>query len=118
MMTYVTTLSRQTSSDEPKASAALQDCYSTFDDAVDQMQRSIKEMKWLKTGEQLRFQMSNVQTWMSAALTNEETCTDGFEEVLDGPIKTGVCSRALRVKKFTSNGLALVNNFVQQELGV
>ncbi|XP_028949379.1 pectinesterase inhibitor 10-like [Malus domestica] len=28
-----------------------------------------------------RFQMSNVQMWMSTALTNEETWTDGFDVV-------------------------------------
>ncbi|KAL5721883.1 hypothetical protein ACHQM5_005469 [Ranunculus cassubicifolius] len=117
MVTYVVNLSRQTNSAEPKAAAALKDCYSVFDDAVDQMQRSIKEMKYLSSGEQLRFQMSNVQTWMSAALTNEETCTDGFEEVMDGPIKADVIGKAGDVKKFTSNGLALVNNFVQQAVG-
>ncbi|PIA63837.1 hypothetical protein AQUCO_00201280v1 [Aquilegia coerulea] len=122
MLTHVSSLSRQTNSGgaaaEPKTIAALHDCYETFDDAVDQMQRSIKEMSHLGTGEKLSFHMSNVQTWMSAALTNEETCTDGFDEVLDGPMKLDVCSRATKVKKFTSNGLALVNSFVAQQIGV
>ncbi|KAJ4829360.1 hypothetical protein Tsubulata_024241 [Turnera subulata] len=55
--------------------------------------------------------MSNVQTWMSAALTDEETCTDGFEDVEDGSVKAEVCNRAAVVKKFTSNALALVNTY-------
>ncbi|KAF9625257.1 hypothetical protein IFM89_020843 [Coptis chinensis] len=119
MMSHITTLSRQTNGGgaEARAAAALHDCYSTFDDAVDQMQRSINEMKHFGTGEKFKFQMSNVQTWMSAALTNEETCTDGFDVVFDGPMKSDVCNRASNVKKFTSNGLALVNNFVTQEGG-
>lgn len=62
-------------------------------------------------GERFRFQMSNVQTWMSAALTEEETCTDGFEDVPEGTVKTDVCDRVSYVKKFTSNALALVNSY-------
>ncbi|KAF5200041.1 Pectinesterase inhibitor [Thalictrum thalictroides] len=122
MLTHVSSLSRQTNSGgaavEPKTIAALHDCYETFDDAVDQMKRSIREMTHLGSGDKLSFQMSNVQTWMSAAITNEETCTDGFAEVLDGPMKLDVCSRASKVKQFTSNGLALVNSFVAQQIGV
>lgn len=41
--------------------------------------------------ELIRFQLSNVQTWMSAALTNEDTCSDGFDDVEDGPLKKEVC---------------------------
>jgi hypothetical protein len=48
---------------------------------------------------------------MSAALTDEETCTDGFEDVADGAVKTEVCNRVADAKKFTSNALALVNTF-------
>ena len=63
------------------------------------------------SGESLRFQLSNVQTWMSAALTNEETCTDGFEDIPDNEVKADVCGRAVKVKEVTSNALALVNGF-------
>lgn len=58
--------------------------------------------------------MSNVQTWMSAALTDEETCTDGFEDVPNGPVKSDVSAKATGVKQVTSNALALVNSFVNQ----
>lgn len=65
-------------------------------------------------GESLQFQMSNVQTWMSAALTNEETCTDGFEDVGDGDVKTDVRERVVKVKQVTSNALALVNSYASK----
>ncbi|KAL6187040.1 hypothetical protein ACLB2K_043156 [Fragaria x ananassa] len=67
-------------------------------------------MKTLGSGTgSVRFQLSNVQTWMSAALTDAETCTDGFEDVEDGPIKTEVVNKAETVKKMMSNALAIVN---------
>ncbi|KAF8407608.1 hypothetical protein HHK36_006741 [Tetracentron sinense] len=116
MVIYVSKLPRQPDYvAEPRVTAALNDCFTTFGDAVDQMQHSLKQMRNLNGGESFSFQMSNVQTWMSAALTNEETCTDGFDDVPDGPIKSDVCDRAGNVKKFTSIALALVNSFVAKE---
>ncbi|KAJ8532681.1 hypothetical protein K7X08_015570 [Anisodus acutangulus] len=98
---------------QPRAVAALHDCFSVLGDAVDQIRDSLSQMRKLGgTGESLRYQMNNVQTWMSAALTNEDTCTDGFEDVSDDePFKSDVCDRAGKVKEVTSNALALVNSF-------
>ncbi|KAI7757910.1 hypothetical protein M8C21_025127 [Ambrosia artemisiifolia] len=95
-----------------RESAAINDCESVFDDAVYQMRKSVKEMRQLGwTGESVRFQLSNVQTWMSAALTNEDTCIDGFEGVADGGVKEDVCGRVVAVMEVTSNALALVNRY-------
>ncbi|KAF8398969.1 hypothetical protein HHK36_014834 [Tetracentron sinense] len=116
MASYVSNLSRQIENGaEPRATAALHDCFDTFGDAVDQIRNSLMQMRHLNPGESFGFQMSNVQTWMSAALTNEDTCTDGFEEVTDGPMKSDVCNRVVKVTKVTSNALALVNSFVATE---
>ncbi|KAI4381481.1 hypothetical protein MLD38_007550 [Melastoma candidum] len=111
---YVSGLSRQADyGSDQRASSALHDCFTNFGDAVDEMRGSLKQMRQLgTTGESFRFGMSNVQTWMSAALTNEESCTDGFEDVADGRVKKEVCEKAEAVKMVTSNALALVNRFV------
>uniref|UniRef100_A0A1J3G0F8 21 kDa protein n=1 Tax=Noccaea caerulescens TaxID=107243 RepID=A0A1J3G0F8_NOCCA len=98
------------------ASAAVHDCVSNVGDAVEQMRgslRQLREMNHRRPGAPaFRFQMSNVQTWMSAALTDEETCTDGItEEMEEGDTKTAICERVTDVKMFTSNALALVNTY-------
>ncbi|ESQ35314.1 hypothetical protein EUTSA_v10008807mg [Eutrema salsugineum] len=98
------------------ASAAVHDCVSNVGDAVEQMRgslRQLREMNHRRPGAPaFEFQMSNVQTWMSAALTDEETCTDGItEQMEDGETKTAVCERVADVKRFTSNALALVNTY-------
>ncbi|KAL6543839.1 hypothetical protein OROGR_010336 [Orobanche gracilis] len=104
---------------DPRAAAALRDCFVVFGDAVDQIRGSLSEMRQPRgTGDQLRFRISNVQTWMSAALTNEDTCTDGFDGVADGPMKRDVCDRTVGVKEVTSNALALVNGYVGKVLVV
>ncbi|XP_009605202.1 21 kDa protein-like [Nicotiana tabacum] len=100
---------------QPRIGAALHDCFSVFRDSVDQIRDSLNQMRTLGgSGESLRFQISNVQTWMSAALTNEETCTDGFEDVPDGPLKMDVSDRAAKVKEVTSNALALINCYANK----
>ncbi|XP_022146319.1 21 kDa protein-like [Momordica charantia] len=101
-----------------RAASALHDCFENFDDAVDEIRGSLKQMRQINDVDapSFRFQMSNVQTWMSAALTDQETCTDGFGDVADGPMKADVCNKAEKVKKHTSNALALVNSFVEKRI--
>jgi pectinesterase inhibitor-like protein len=120
---YLSNLTREADySGSSRAALALHDCFSNLDDAVDEIRGSLKQMRQIGavgTGagagaDSFLFQMSNVQTWMSAALTDEETCTDGFQDVEDCPVKADVQNRVSKVKKFTSNALALVNGYAQK----
>ncbi|XP_020220210.1 pectinesterase inhibitor 7 [Cajanus cajan] len=101
-----------------RAALALRDCFSNLGDAADEIRGSLKQMRQIGAagsgGASFLFQMSNVQTWMSAALTDEETCTEGFQDVADCPVKTDVCDRVSSVKKLTSNALALVNSYANK----
>lgn len=117
MTDYISNLTRKAEyGAEPRTVSALHDCFSNFGDAVDEITGSLKQMRNLGGGggQSLRFQLSNVQTWMSAALTDQETCTDGFEDVPDCPIKKDVCNKATYVKKYTSNALALINSYAEK----
>ncbi|KAK9063674.1 hypothetical protein SSX86_017545 [Deinandra increscens subsp. villosa] len=119
---YFSNMSRNTDpdnkTDNKTESAALRDCSEVMGDAVDEIRESGKEMRRLGwTGESVRFQLSNVQTWMSAALTNEDTCTDGFEGVADGDVKDEVFGRVAAVVEVTSNALALVNRYADTVTG-
>ncbi|KAF3775247.1 hypothetical protein EJ110_NYTH50906 [Nymphaea thermarum] len=91
---------------------ALSDCTKMLADAASQMRASMKELKALKR-QTLRWQLSNVQTWMSAALTNEGTCTDGFDG-LDEAVGGAVSGKIGCVTEMTSNALALANYFASQ----
>ncbi|XP_052184590.1 pectinesterase inhibitor 7-like [Diospyros lotus] len=118
MTVYLSNISRQADyGADPRSASAVHDCFSVFGDAVDQIRGSLKQMRQLGPnygGGSLRFQLSNVQTWMSAALTNEDTCEDGFEDVPDAGVKMDVCDRVVKVKEVTSNALALVNSYVSK----
>ncbi|KAJ4710025.1 21 kDa protein [Melia azedarach] len=116
MITYVSNLSHQADyGADSRAASALHDCFSNFGDAADEIYGSLKQMRQLRSSSKssFMFQMSNVQTWMSAALTDEDTCTDGLQDVADGPMKKDICERVERVKKLTSNALALVNRYAE-----
>ncbi|CAN6484752.1 unnamed protein product [Victoria cruziana] len=110
---YVTNLSLTASKiNDSRAQMAIKDCRTTFSDGISWMQQSLVELGNLYSGN-FRFRMSNILTWMSAALTDEETCIDGFEGVSTIPglvLKAVVANQVSGVSKFTSNALALVNH--------
>ncbi|GAB4825971.1 hypothetical protein Ancab_008839 [Ancistrocladus abbreviatus] len=58
----------------------------------------------------MKFKMSNIKTWMSAAITDENTCMDGVDEHQVNPtVKSKIRDGILGVAKLTSNALSLVN---------
>ncbi|KAF8025916.1 hypothetical protein BT93_F2672 [Corymbia citriodora subsp. variegata] len=87
---------------------AVADCLEQLSDTVDELGQSVAELKRLRGGEELRWQLSNAETWVSAALTNEDTCLDGFQEV-DGTVRGDVRSKISDVTRVTSNALYLIN---------
>ncbi|TQD84197.1 hypothetical protein C1H46_030287 [Malus baccata] len=60
--------------------------------------------------------MADLNTWLSAALTNGDTCLDGFEGQKGKPVKL-LQDRVLKVTYITSNALALVNKLATTGLG-
>ncbi|KAH7683458.1 Pectinesterase protein [Dioscorea alata] len=98
-----------------REAAALKDCAETMGDAVDLARSSASEIGKLTApstvGTEIAWRVSNAQTWMSAVMTNEDTCTDGFAAV-PGRLKTDICGRIRWAHKYTSNALALLNKLV------
>ncbi|RWV80243.1 hypothetical protein GW17_00058517 [Ensete ventricosum] len=103
-----------------REAAALRDCTDTLGDAADQVERTTSELGLLQDPlerSEVAWRVSNAQTWMSAALTNEDTCSDGFQDVGGGDasaIEADVRRRVEKVKQYTSNALALVNSLVDR----
>ncbi|KAJ3682193.1 hypothetical protein LUZ60_014766 [Juncus effusus] len=87
--------------------AAMNDCMDTLGDSVDELKQSMETMTHLK-GKNIGFQISSVQTWVSAALTDDDTCMEGFRSSGED-VKTEVRSRVMNVVHLTSNALGLVN---------
>ncbi|XP_078448085.1 pectinesterase inhibitor 7-like [Wolffia australiana] len=99
----------------PREAAAVRDCVETVSNAVDELRRSIVEMGHLRRRDRdLAFHISNIQTWVSAALTDERTCVEGFaDEALNGPLKDSMRAHVVSIAQRTSNALALINSLVK-----
>ncbi|EXB38187.1 21 kDa protein [Morus notabilis] len=93
--------------------AALSDCVEQIGDSVEELKKTLKELEHLRA-ETFRWQMSNAETWVSAALTNEDTCLDGFQGVDGGgKIKADVRRKITNIAKVTSNALYMINRLDQ-----
>lgn len=92
----------------PREVDAMQDCLEELSDSVDELRRSIGEMGQIKASN-FEVMMSDIETWVSAALTDESTCSDGFKRnTVNGKI---VRSRIVKIAHMTSNALALINSY-------
>ncbi|KAK3224837.1 hypothetical protein Dsin_004699 [Dipteronia sinensis] len=57
-------------------------------------------------------QVSDVQTWVNAALEDEDTCLVAFSgKALNGKVKSRVQRRIKKLAHLTSNALALINSY-------
>ncbi|KAI3787093.1 hypothetical protein L1987_41299 [Smallanthus sonchifolius] len=100
-------LSRLQKEADRREKGALKDCASQIADSVDDLRNTLSELKELRRGT-FRWQMSNAKTWVSAALTNEGTCLDGFKEI-EGSVPSDIKRKLTNVAKVTSNALYLIN---------
>lgn len=87
--------------------AALSDCIECFQDAIDNLHNSLGVLRKLSSKAFDR-QMSDVTTWMSAVLTDEDTCLDSFDGRKGKQAKL-IRNCVLKASYITSNALALVN---------
>ncbi|KAI4332639.1 hypothetical protein L6164_017531 [Bauhinia variegata] len=92
---------------KPREVAAINDCVEVLSDSVYELRRSIKEMSHLRSSN-FYLTISDVQTWVSAALTDENTCMDGFQGT-HGKVKKRVRREIVVAAQLTSNALALIN---------
>lgn len=85
---------------------------------MDRLGRAVQELKQVgvSKGEEFVWHMSNVQTWVSAALTDDSTCMDEFSEKgMSGKLKESIRGKVLNVGQVTSNALALVNQYASKQ---
>ncbi|KAL9229694.1 hypothetical protein vseg_005133 [Gypsophila vaccaria] len=66
--------------------------------------------------QKMKFELNSVQTWMSAGITDQSTCMQGFKDVDvkddDHQLEQQVYDKVWVVIKLISNALALVNSYV------
>lgn len=92
----------------------IQDCLDNINYAVDGLKDSLDTMNNLNRTD-TESQLGDVKTWVSAAITDEDTCTDGFDDDEQNEsssllVKQQIKKNIVIVARSTSNALALVNH--------
>ncbi|XP_022137285.1 pectinesterase 3 [Momordica charantia] len=90
---------------------ALKDCESQIEDAIERVNESKAEMEADAAGEKTltESKIGDIQTWMSSAMTDQESCLDGLEE-MDSTSFLEVKTRMRKSVQYVSNSLAIVAN--------
>ncbi|XP_071718064.1 pectinesterase inhibitor 9-like [Rutidosis leptorrhynchoides] len=93
---------------------AIEECMRQIKDGVDQITLSVKEFQKMGETAEENFVLheGNVQSWVSTALTDADTCVDGLlGDEIGGKEKAIIRAKVLNVKQLASNSLVLFNRF-------
>lgn len=91
---------------------AFQDCIAMMARSADRLQRSVEEMNRLGRAGSGGYavHLSNMQTWVSSALTDQDMCLDSLRQAGKGGSQAeDVRRKVAGVRVSTSNALSLVN---------
>lgn len=93
---------------DPMTKQAYDVCREVLEKAVDDLRRSVDEIGGID-GAKLSEFMGDLRTWLSAVITNQETCVDAFENTTGD---TGEKMKHLlkTARELSSNGLAMVTD--------
>lgn len=97
-------------SNESNTVSALRDCVSLFDDAVSQLNNSVAlVVNGLEKEVLTEAKVADVNTWISGAMSDQDTCLDGLEE-MESSVLDEVKSKVQMSKECMSNSLAILAN--------
>ncbi|XP_030532244.2 probable pectinesterase/pectinesterase inhibitor 34 [Rhodamnia argentea] len=90
---------------EPRVRSAFDDCLELLDDSVDALRRSLYYVN-PRGAKSSSGSAQDVVTWLSAAMTNQDTCTEGLADV-SGGVKELMSARLRDLSELVSNCLAI-----------
>ncbi|KAL0755578.1 hypothetical protein Bca101_093246 [Brassica carinata] len=88
----------------PRIRSAYESCVELLDDSVDALSRALSSVVSVSGGQT---KPQDVMTWLSSALTNHDTCTEGFDGVGDGGVKDQMTDALKNLSELVSNCLAI-----------
>ncbi|CAN4085261.1 unnamed protein product [Withania somnifera] len=94
--------------------AALKDCMEDVKDAMYELKRAVEAMGHL-SDEDKEFQLSNAKTYASAAITDADSCTDGFSDnrKVNPKVKDAINRSMAVIIRLSSNALSLINHLYE-----
>ncbi|CAH2064722.1 unnamed protein product [Thlaspi arvense] len=88
----------------PRVRSAYESCIELLDDSVDALSRALSSVVSVSGGQT---KPQDVMTWLSSALTNQDTCAEGFDGVGDGGVKDQMTAALKNLSELVSNCLAI-----------
>ncbi|GAU21111.1 hypothetical protein TSUD_10280 [Trifolium subterraneum] len=95
-----------------KVRAAYEDCLELMDESMDSIRMSMDSLSTMSSTLSRDDEPSSVagsedvMTWLSAALTNQDTCLEGFEDI-SGTVKDQMVDNLKDLSELVSNSLAI-----------
>ncbi|CAM8899926.1 unnamed protein product [Rhodiola kirilowii] len=97
---------------------ALDDCIELIQETIEEIEDAVMELKMYPSGDALMQHADHLKTLMSAAMTNQDTCLDGFShDKNDRKVRSGLIAGQVRVKRLCGNALAMITNMTASRTG-
>ncbi|XP_047325276.1 pectinesterase-like [Impatiens glandulifera] len=93
---------------------ALEDCLELLDDTIDELRSAISDLSTRKTASK---HYGDLQTLLSGAMTNQQTCLDGFA-FSKANLRKYVQGRLRKISKHVSNSLAMLKKITPKKFNV
>ncbi|KAJ4706198.1 21 kDa protein-like [Melia azedarach] len=102
---------------KPREYEGIAECLNQMSDSMYYLGKSVRQLRKTKAkgqrqanGKDYSRRTSAAKAWVNAALTDDETCLDGFADRT--LVKDLIHSKIVNAAQHTSNALALLNKFV------
>lgn len=109
---YAARLASKVNAGDARAKAALGVCSGVFEEAIDRLNDSISSLA-AGAGDKIlsSSKINAMKTWLSAAITDQETCLDSLQEI-NSTLIDDVRAAMENSTEFVSNSLAIVTRII------
>ncbi|KAK9228958.1 hypothetical protein WN944_021915 [Citrus x changshan-huyou] len=96
---------------------ALHDCLETIDETLDELHKAVEDLEQYPNKKSLSQHADDLKTLMSAAMTNQGTCLDGFShDDANKHVRDALSDGQVHVEKMCSNALAMIKNMTDTDM--
>lgn len=96
---------------------ALHDCLEMIDETLDELHETEKDLEDYPNKKTLKQHAEDLKTLVSAAITNQESCLDGFSHGgADKQVRQVLLKGQEHVEKMCSNALAMIKNMTDTDI--
>lgn len=96
---------------------ALHDCLETIDETLDELHKAVEDLGEYPNKKSLSQHADDLKTLMSAAMTNQGTCLDGFShDDANKHVRDALSDGQVHVEKMCSNALAMIKNMTDTDM--